>query len=99
MSEIGRTVPPPPTRASLRTIEAVRTATGGGFDADAYHVIEQRDDALIAEEVLHGAGSNKFVYQFSMRGGDIVAGISVVGARHLAAHYGGIKHRLVASIQ
>ena len=87
-----------PTRARMQTLEAVRSATGGGFDADAWHVMDERDSALIADELLSGAGSNKFVYEFSITG-SAVSGISVIGARHLAAMYGGIKHRMVGSIE
>lgn len=90
---------PAPTRARMQTLEAVRaSSTGGGFDADAWHVMEERDNALISDEILNGSGSSKFVYSFDM-GGTEVAGISVVGARHLAAHYGGIKHRIIGSVQ
>ena len=89
----------PPTRKMLQTLEAVRTGGGAsGFDAEAWHVMDQRDNALIADELLNGSGSSKFVYQFSVSG-TAVAGVSVVGARHLASAYGGIKHRLVASVQ
>lgn len=80
-------------------VNASRNAVGS-FDVDAYHVMERRDSELIEQEILYGTGSNKFVYNFSIRGSsDPVSGISVVGARHLAAHYGGIRHRLVASTQ
>jgi hypothetical protein len=83
----------------VATLDAVRTTTGG-FDVDAWHVMEERDNALIADEVLHGPGSSTFVYSFNITGQrDPVAGISVVGARHLANHYKGLKHRLVASMQ
>lgn len=83
----------------VATLDAVRTMTGG-FDIDAWHVMEERDNALIADEVLHGPGSSKFVYSFDVAGQrDPVTGISVVGARHLAAHYKGLKHRLVAAMQ
>jgi|HubBroStandDraft_3_1064219.scaffolds.fasta_scaffold00005_7 hypothetical protein len=81
----------------VQTLEAMRTMTGG-FDIDAYHVMEQRDNALIVDEVLHGAGSSTFVYNFEIAGKQ-VAGISVIGARHLASHYQGLKHRLVMSEQ
>lgn len=67
------------------------------FDPDAWHVMQQRDNALIEQEILNGAGSSKFVYSFQNQG-ETVAGISVIGARHLAAHYGGIKHRLIGSV-
>jgi hypothetical protein len=83
----------------VATLDAVRTMTGG-FDVDAWHVMEERDNALIADEILHGPGSSKFVYSFDIAGQrEPVAGISVVGARHLAAHYKGLKHRLVAAMQ
>jgi hypothetical protein len=83
----------------VATLDAVRTMTGG-FDIDAWHVMEERDNALIADEVLHGPGSSKFVYSFDIAGQrDPVTGISVIGARHLAAHYKGLKHRLVAAMQ
>lgn len=79
------------------TIDAVRDMSGGNFDSDAWIVMQQRDDALIADEVLGGAGSSKFVYSFDISGKP-VAGISVVGARHLASHYGGIQHKIIASV-
>lgn len=72
--------------------------TGGSFDVDAWHVMERRDDALIEEEILHGHLSSAFVYSFDIQG-QTVSGVSVVGARHLAAHYGGIRHRLVSSVR
>lgn len=84
-----------PTRRGM-TLEAVRSASGT-FDIDAFHVMEERDNTLIAQEILHGSGSSKFVYAFEIQGKQ-VAGISVVGARELARQYGGIKHRLVASV-
>jgi hypothetical protein len=76
----------------------VRSVAGGAFDIDIFHVINRRDDQLVADEILHGAGSSTFVYDFTINGQQ-VAGVSVVGARHLAAHYKGLKHRLVASMQ
>src|SRR5271155_4120180 len=84
---------------TIQTLEAIRSI-GGSFDPDAWHVMEERDNALIADEILHGPGSSTFVYSFTIAGSrDPVTGISVVGARHLAAHYKGLKHRLVASMQ
>jgi len=77
-------------------LEAVRSMTGGSFDVDAWHVMDARDDQLVADEILNGAGSHTFVYSFNLAGTE-VSGVSVVGARHLAAHYRGLKHRLVAS--
>ena len=85
-----------PTRARTQTLEAVRNASGS-FDVDAWHVMDERDNALIAQEIIHGSGSSKFVYSFKVSGTE-VTGISVIGARHLASHYGGIKHRLLASV-
>lgn len=85
-----------PTRARTQMLEAVRTSSGT-FDVDAYHVMDERDNTLIAQEVLHGTGSSTFVYSFEVSG-KTVTGISVIGARHLAANYGGIKHRLLASV-
>lgn len=81
----------------VATLDAVRTATGG-FDIDAFHAMDRRDDQLVADEILHGAGSSTFVYQFQIQGKE-VANVSVVGARHLAAHYKGLQHRIVASIE
>lgn len=81
----------------VATLDAVRNATGG-FDIDAWHAMDRRDDQLVADEILHGAGSSTFVYQFQIQGKD-VANVSVIGARHLAAHYKGLQHRIVASIE
>lgn len=84
---------------AVQTLEMVRTVTGGGnFDPDVWHVMNERDNSLIADEILHGHGSSAFVYDFEI-GGTRVSGVSVIGARHLAAHYRGLKHRLVASMQ
>jgi hypothetical protein len=91
---------PMPALAAPRnapTIEMVRSVSGG-FDIDAYHCMDQRDNELVADEVLHGAGSDTFVYHFTINGTD-VAGVSVVGARHLANHYRGLKHRIVGYVQ
>ncbi|MDD2878770.1 MAG: hypothetical protein PHZ23_16250 [Acidiphilium sp.] len=84
---------PNPVRLLDQVIE--RTASGG-FDPEAFHVLNERDNALIADEVMNGSGSSKFVYQFAISGTN-VTGISVVGARHLATEYGGLRHRMVAS--
>jgi hypothetical protein len=81
----------------IQTLEAVRTMTGG-FDIDAFHVMDERDNQLISDEILHGAGSSSFVYQFEVAGKP-VTGISVIGARHLAAHYKGLQHRIIASVE
>lgn len=68
------------------------------FDPDAWHVMQERDNALIRDELMHGAGSKAFVYDFSITG-TRVTGISVVGARELAAQYKGIKSRIVATVE
>lgn len=67
------------------------------LDPDLWTVMDQRDNTLIEEEILHGAGSSKYVYSFKI-GTTPVTGISVIGARELAAHYKGIQHRMVGSI-
>ncbi len=82
--------------------EVIERTRLGGFDAEAWHVMDRRDNALIEDEILNGAGSSKFVYVLEgMKGedGKPVSGISVIGARHLAAHYGGIKHRIIAAMR
>lgn len=68
------------------------------FDAEAYHVMQQRDEQLIEDELLNGASSKAFVYDFSITG-TRVTGVSVVGARQLASEYGGIKARIVATVE
>lgn len=68
------------------------------FNPDAYHVMQQRDEALIRDQVIHGYANKDFVYRFSI-GGKTVTGISVVGAREIASKYGGIKARIVATIE
>lgn len=78
--------------------KVIENTQQGGFDIDAWHVMDRRDNTLIADEVLNGAGSNKFVYSFAVSGKE-VSGVSVIGARHLMSIYGGLKHRIVASTQ
>src|SRR5262245_21324960 len=85
-------------RAKKSEALVLEAARAGGFDPDVYHIMESMDDALIAEEVLHGAVSGAFVYSMPISGQE-VSGISVVGAAHLARHYGGLKHRMVASVE
>lgn len=69
------------------------------IDPDVWLMMDQRDTRMIEEEILHGAASSKYVYAFPVAGSSApVTGISVVGARELAAAYGGIRHTLVASI-
>lgn len=72
--------------------------TGSNFNSDAWHAMQARDDQLIRDSLLHGYTAKEYVYQFSIKGGSPVTGVSVVGARELAAHYGGIKARIVASV-
>lgn len=87
----------PAGRSSLLE-QVIASTAAGGFDADAFHALERRDESLIEQEILSGSGSSKFVYQFAIKGTE-VSGISVVGARHLAYAYGGIKHRMIASAE
>jgi hypothetical protein len=94
--KLAQTRPQLVSPRQVQTLEAVRTFSG--FDVDAWHVMNERDNALIADEVLHGAGSSTFVYNFEIAGKQ-VAGISVIGARHLANHYKGLQHRIVASME
>lgn len=68
------------------------------LDPDLWTVMDQRDNTLIEEEILHGAGSSKYVYSFPIAGSGTVSGISVIGARELAAAYGGLKANLISSI-
>lgn len=68
------------------------------FDPDAYHVMQERDNALIRDEIMHGVASKAFVYSFQIKG-STVTGISVVGARELASQYKGIKSRIVATVE
>jgi hypothetical protein len=94
---MAQTMPTLVAPRSAPSLEAVRNMAGA-FDIDAYHVMDRRDDELVAEELLHGAMSSAFVYNFDIAG-TTVTGISVVGARHLAAHYRGLRHRIVASTE
>lgn len=68
------------------------------FSPDAWHVMQARDEQLIQDELLHGAASKAFVYDFSIQG-NRVTGVSVVGARQLASEYGGIKSKIVATVE
>jgi hypothetical protein len=85
-------------RSGGRNEQSHAAPASAAFDLDAWHAMDQRDNALIADEIMHGTMSGKFVYDFSISGTK-TTGVSVVGARHLAAHYGGIKHRIVASVE
>lgn len=82
--------------------KVIENTAQGGFDAEVFHVMNKRDDSLIEDEILNGSQSSKFLYVMEgMKGedGKPVSGISVIGARHLAATYGGLKHRIVASVR
>lgn len=92
---------PMPRLVSPRTetLEAVRMVSGGaGFDPDMWHVMNERDNALIADEVAHGAGSPIFVYQFDI-GGHPVANISTKGMQHLAGFVGGLHHKIISALE
>lgn len=68
------------------------------FNPDAYHVMQQRDEQLIEDELLRGSASKAFVYDFDIKGSR-VTGVSIVGARQLASEYGGIKSKIVATVE
>lgn len=68
------------------------------FTPDTWHAMDERDNALIRDEVTHGATSRAFVYEFDIQGKK-VTGVSVVGARELAAQYKGIKSRIAATVE
>lgn len=68
------------------------------LDAEIFHMMDKRDESLISDEILHGAMSGIFVYDFDIQGKN-VSGLSIRGAQHLARHYGGLKHRIVATTE
>lgn len=78
--------------------QVIQSTLRSGFDADAWHVMDRRDDELISEEVVNGATSGKFVYAFKLKGTE-VSGVSVVGARHLAYEYGGLRCSILSSVE
>ncbi|MDY0046024.1 MAG: hypothetical protein RBS10_01270 [Thauera propionica] len=82
---------------SLADIKAGKSNAVSSFNPDAWHAMQARDDQLIRDSVLHGYAGKEYVYSFKIQGTQ-VTGVSVVGARELASHYGGIKHRIVASV-
>lgn len=69
-----------------------------GFDPEVWHAMQERDSALVRDEVMHGVASRAFVYDFSIKG-TRVTGVSVIGARELASQYKGIKSRIVATVE
>lgn len=88
----------PTDLATLRANQAPRTENlHATFNPDAWHAMQQRDDQLIRDSILHGYAGKEYVYKFKISGSE-VTGVSVVGARELASHYGGIKHRIVAAV-
>lgn len=91
-------VPQLPTARSNAKSTMLEAVKGGNFDPDAWHVMDREDDSLISEEILNGAMSGAFVYNFDIAGTP-VQGISVIGAAHLARKYGGLKHRIVATVE
>lgn len=70
----------------------------GNMDIDIIHAMDARDSDLIADEIMYGARGRKFIYAFNMDGKQ-VAGISVIGAAHIANIYGGLQHRIVATVE
>ena len=89
---------------SAATLKAIATGTQqkgapapSQFNPDAWHAMQARDDQLIRDSILHGYIGKEYVYKFNISGKP-VTGVSVVGARELASQYGGIKHRIVASV-
>lgn len=68
------------------------------FDPDAFHAMQERDNQLIRDEIMHGFASRAFIYSFEISG-KRVNGISVIGARELASQYRGIKARIVATVE
>lgn len=68
------------------------------FDPEAWHAMQERDNRLIVDNLLHGPQSGEFVYAFKVTN-KLVVGTSVVGARQLASEYKGIRARIVATIE
>lgn len=76
--------------------EVIERTIESGFDAEMFHVMDQRDTRLLQDEILGGPRSSKFIYDFEIQGQKI-RGISAVGARELATYYRGIRHHLISS--
>jgi hypothetical protein len=83
---------------SLRGAPSVPALRQGTFDLDFYHAMQARDEALIADEILHGTISGSYTYSISQSGKAPIEGISVLGARQLAYENGGIKSEILGSI-
>ncbi len=86
------------TGMSLADLRGARTADSSGFDIDMFHAMERRDNTLVADDILRGTLSGAFTYSFPIAGKE-VQGVSVIGARHIAAKYGALRHRIVASME
>lgn len=86
------------TLDELRSVQAPQQFHAPAvFDPAAYHAMQARDATLVRDIVLHGVTDDKWVYSFEIKGTK-VEGVSVVGARHLASQYGGVRSRIVASV-
>ena len=68
------------------------------FDSDAWHAMNERDNRLIEDSIVHGAASDAFIYSFNISG-KLVEDISVIGARELVSQYGGIQSRIISSME
>jgi len=79
-------------------VETLAGQTGSRFDPDIWTAMNQRDNALIEDEILHGAQSTAFVYSIPIAGGKRAEGITVIGAAELASTYGGIHVTMIASL-
>ena len=73
-------------------------AANVAFDPDILVAMDKRDNALIEDEIIHGAQSSAFVYSIPIAGSSKAEGITVVGARELAAVYGGIHVTIISSL-
>lgn len=96
---------------SDRTVPAFRRDNGRGqiiqgiiqqasqkFDPDIWAAMDKRDNALVEDEIVHGAQSSAFVYSIPIGGGKRAEGITVVGARQLAAAYQGIQATVISTL-
>lgn len=94
-----RTVPAVSRREDGRAqiIQSIVQQAASRFDPDVLVAMEKRDNALIEDEIVHGVQSSAFVYSISL-GGKRAEGITVVGARHLAAKYGGIQATIISTL-
>lgn len=94
-----------------RTVPATRREDGRGqviqglihqvsqkFDPDVLVAMDRRDNALIEDEIIHGAQSSAFVYSIPIAGAGRATGVTVIGARQMAASYGGIQVFMTESL-